>query len=53
MAEVFIHKQEDLEKALRNFKLKCKREGILKECREREFYVKDSQKRRMSAKKKK
>jgi len=53
MAEVRIDKKEDFDKALRAFKMQCKREGILKEFRERQYYTKPSQKRRKTAKKKK
>jgi small subunit ribosomal protein S21 len=53
MAEVRIEKKEDFDKALRKFKMQCKREGILKECKERQYYTKPSQKRRAKTKKKK
>ncbi len=53
MAEVKIDKKEDFERALHKFKLQCKREGILKEYRERQYYTKPSQKRRKNVKKKK
>jgi small subunit ribosomal protein S21 len=53
MAEVKIEKREDFEKALRVFKMQCKREGILKECKDRQYYTKPSQERRLNAKKKK
>jgi ribosomal protein S21 len=52
MAEVKIDRDEDFEKAMRNFKVQCKREGIVRKCRERQFYMKPSQKRRMRDKKK-
>lgn len=52
MAEVRIEKKEDFERALRKFKMQCKREGILKEFRERQYYTKPSQKRRKNVKKK-
>lgn len=52
MAEVKIDKKEDFEKALRKFKMQCKREGILKEFKERQYYTKPSEKRRKSTKKK-
>ncbi|MCP4652011.1 MAG: 30S ribosomal protein S21 [Candidatus Omnitrophica bacterium] len=52
MAEVTIERREDFERALRKFKVQCKREGILKEYRERQHYVKPSQKRREKAKRK-
>ncbi len=52
MAEVRINRKEDFEKALRKFKMQCKREGILKEFRDRQYYTKPSQKRRVKGKKK-
>ncbi|UCC95929.1 MAG: 30S ribosomal protein S21 [Candidatus Omnitrophota bacterium] len=51
MAEVRIKSKEDFEKALRQFKIQCKREGIVKEFRERQYYTKPSQKRREKRKK--
>ncbi len=53
MAEVRIENQEDFERALKKFKMQCKREGILKEYRERQYYVKPSEKRRSNVKKRK
>lgn len=53
MAEVKIDRQEDFEKALRKFKIQCKREGIIKKFKERQYYTKPSEKRRQYAKKKK
>jgi len=53
MAEVRIDKKENFEKELRKFKVQCKREGILREIRERQYYTKPSQKKRRSAKKSK
>lgn len=53
MAEVKIEKSEDFEKALRSFKMQCKREGIIKKCRERKYYTKPSEKRREKAKRSK
>ncbi|MCP4652021.1 MAG: 30S ribosomal protein S21 [Candidatus Omnitrophica bacterium] len=53
MAEVRIEGNESFEKALRKFKVQCKREGILKEFKERQYFTKPSQKRREKAKKKK
>lgn len=46
MAEVRIEKKEDFEKALRKFKMQCKREGIIKACKDRQYYTKPSQRRR-------
>ena len=52
MADVRIERNEDFEKALRKFKAQCKKEGIVKRFRERQYYTKPSQKRREKAKKK-
>ena len=52
MAKVTIERREDFERALQKFKILCKREGILKEYRERQYYTKPSQKRRKAVKKK-
>ena len=52
MAEVNIERNEDFEKALRKFKMQCKREGIIKKFKERQYYTKPSQKRREKTKKK-
>jgi len=51
MADVIINKGSDFNKALRKFNMQCKREGILKEFRERQYYTKPSQKRRKNVKK--
>ena len=51
MAEVRIEKKEDFEKAMRRFKMQCKREGIIKEFKERQYYTKPSQKKRRTTKK--
>jgi len=53
MAEVNINRDEDFEKALKKFKMQCRREGILKDYRERQYYTKPSEKRRRNVKKKK
>jgi small subunit ribosomal protein S21 len=52
MAEVKIEKREDFEKAMRAFSMQCKREGIIREFRERQYYTKPSQKRRKTNKNK-
>jgi small subunit ribosomal protein S21 len=52
MAEVRIDRREDFEKAMRAFSMQCKREGIIKEFRERQYYTKPSQRRRKTAKSK-
>lgn len=46
MPRVEIKKGEALEKALRKFKTKLRREGLLDEMKKREFYEKPSQRRR-------
>ena len=53
MAEVKINRDEDFEKALKRFKMQCKKEGILKNFRERQYYTKPSEKRRANVKRKK
>ena len=53
MAEVRISRKEDFERALRKFKMQCKREGILREVKDRQYYTKPSQKRRKIANKRK
>ena len=46
MAKVNKRKDESIDKVLRKFKTQIKREGILSELREREFYEKPSQRKR-------
>ena len=46
MTKIEIRKGEELEKALRKFKMKLRHEGVLDEMKKREFYEKPSQKRR-------
>ncbi len=48
MAKVVVYGNENLEKALKTFKMRCKREGIFQQCKERRHYVKPSVKRRQS-----
>ena len=52
MAEVRIEGNHDFEKALRKFKTQCKREGIIRKIKERQYYTKPSQRRREKRKKK-
>lgn len=47
MAKVYIRNGESLESALKKFKKKVEKEGILLELRKREYYVGPSQKRRL------
>ena len=51
MAKVTVYRKEDFEKAFKQFKAKCKKEGILREYREKQHYVKPSEKKRKAAKK--
>lgn len=46
MTRVEVKKGEDLEKALRKFKTKIKREGVIEEIKKREFFEKPSERRR-------
>ena len=46
MSEVEVRKDESFESALRRFKKKIDREGILRELKERKHYEKPSEKRR-------
>lgn len=46
MAEIRIGDNEPLDKALRRFKKKCQRSGVLSEARKREHYEKPSVKRK-------
>jgi len=53
LAHVIVQRKEDLEKALKQFKMRCKREGIFKECKDRRHFVKPSEQKRVNAKKRK
>jgi len=46
MTKVELRRGEDLERALRKFKTKIRREGIMDEIKKREYYEKPSQRRR-------
>lgn len=46
MVEVTIDSNENFEKALKKFNAQVKREGIVRKCRERQYYTKPSQQRR-------
>ena len=46
MSKVDVRANEPLEKALRRFKRKLEREGILRQLRERKHYEKPSERRR-------
>ena len=47
MVQVLVRKDEPLEKALRRFKKKYEKAGILKDFRKNSYYVKPSQQKRM------
>ncbi|MFH1855877.1 MAG: 30S ribosomal protein S21 [Candidatus Omnitrophota bacterium] len=53
MARVFINRKEDFEKMFRNFKMQCKREGIVREYRDRQQYLKPSERKRIERGRKK
>ena len=46
MAKVEIRKDESIDKALRKFKMKLRKEGVIDELKRREYYEKPSEKRR-------
>jgi small subunit ribosomal protein S21 len=46
MPKYELRKGEDIEKALRRFKMQIRREGLMDEIKKREFYEKPSQRRR-------
>ena len=49
MSEIRVGENETLESALRRFKRKCSRAGVLAEIRKREHYEKPSVKRKKKA----
>ena len=51
MVEVQVQEKESLERALRRFKKKWERAGVLREVRNRSFYVKPSDEKREATKK--
>ena len=51
MIEIQVRERESLERALRRFKKKWERAGILREVRNRSFYVKPSAEKREANKK--
>jgi len=53
MAKIEIYNERDFEKSLKRFKIRCIKEGIFRECRERRHFVKPSQKRREKVKRSK
>ena len=50
MSEVQVRKDESFEAALRRFKKKIDKEGILKEIRDRKHYEKPSERKRKRSK---
>jgi len=50
MSRVEVHQNESLERALKRFKRKLQREGVLREYRNRKFYEKPSVKKRRKIK---
>ena len=46
MAKVEIRKEESIDKALRKFKMKLRKEGVLDELKKREYYEKPSDRKR-------
>lgn len=46
MARVDLRKDEPIDRALKKFKSKIRKEGLLDEMKKREFYEKPSQRRR-------
>ena len=51
MVEVTVREGEPLERALRRFKKKWERAGILRDVRQKSYYVKPSDKKRAARKK--
>ena len=52
MPEVEVRRDESFESALRRFKRKIEREGVLREIKERKHYEKPSEKKRKKSKSK-
>lgn len=46
MTRIEVRRDEPIDKALRKFKSKLRKEGLLEEMKKREFYEKPSQKKR-------
>ena len=46
MSEVIIHEDENFERALKRFKKKCEKAGILSDLRKHRHYEKSSEKRK-------
>ncbi len=52
MIEVKVHDSHSFEKAMRIFKKACQRDGFMMEIKDRRFYQKPSEKKRLKGKKK-
>lgn len=50
MAEISLYPGESLEQAMRRFKRQVLREGIIREARRREFYLKPSESKKLKSK---
>lgn len=46
MSHVTVRKGEDVNKAIRRFKRKVEREGIMRELKKRKYYLKPSEKKK-------
>lgn len=51
MVEVTVRENENLERALRRFKKKWERAGVLREVKRKSFYIKPSDEKRATRKK--
>ena len=51
MSEIEVRRDESFESALRRFKKKIEREGLLREIKERKHYEKPSEKKRKKSRK--
>ncbi len=46
MTKIEVHKDESIDKALRKFKMKMRRDGVIDEIKKKDFYEKPSDQRR-------
>ena len=53
MSEIEVRRDESFESAIRRFKKKIEREGLLREIKERKHYEKPSEKKRKKSRKRK
>ena len=51
MPEVIIHEDENFERALKRFKKKCEKEGLIKDIKRSSFYEKPSERKRRRVRK--